>query len=168
MKGRTVRRPVGLSRSDVATTDKEPVGFVINYRPGKADISRVNTRSLSTTPGLSETASRSMGQARTMADEHEQMGSPSVDKVSGSRILAFKALPSRSSVVNDKEHGAVLSERQVIDDVCGEIRRVAGYDDQQTGAIPVKEGGIVTAQEARRSTGLVEQWAYSLKRLVWG
>ena len=143
-----------------------PVGFIVEYRPGKADITRVNTRSLSTTPGEDDNTNSTTEQV--IDKKSEQLASTSLDKISGLRILAFKALPSRSSVVVDPDEPEI-SERQLVDEVCSEIQRVSNSGkDVKMAPFPLREAAIMSAQDAKKSAGLVEQWAYSLKRLVWG
>jgi len=31
----------------------------------------------------------------------------------------------------------------------------------------VEDGAIISLEEARKSTGLIEQWGHSLKKMVW-
>lgn len=123
-----------------------PVGFLIRWDSSKEDMTRVNTRSLSSVVSLSE-----------VHDERAQI-----------QIIAFKALPSASSETSEKDRSVGRSERQVITDICDLLLRsirTAGLDEKR---ILVSEEKIVSLEEAQKGTGLVEQWGHSLKRLVWG
>ena len=99
------------------------------------------------------------------------------------KILAFKALPAKSSFASVSRDGSeghdMNSERDKVRSVCDEIRRAVGGDalggkrivtsegliKETTGL--VEEGDIISLAEARKSTGFLEQWGHSLKKLVW-
>ena len=140
-----------------------PVGFLIRWDSSNEDVTRVNTRSLSSVVSLSEVHDGSQ----------PGDGAPSLQRSSkGGRtqiqIIAFKALPSASSENWEKDGSARRSERQVITDICDSLLRAirtAGLDEH---CVLVSEEKIVSLEEAQKSTGLIEQWGHSLKRLVWG
>ena len=56
--------------------------------------------------------------------------------------------------------------------VCDEIVRIAndmkkgGRDEDRT--LEVEEKDIISLTDARKTTGYLEQFEYSLKKLVWG
>lgn len=141
------------------TDEQRNVGFVVKYRPGKEDIARVNTRSLSSAVGLD---------GSTTKDPEGTDGQKSQnDGPSALRILSFKALPARSSFASDGQETHTMSEKEFVNNICDEIRRAAL--DGGSGATDfVENNNIITLQEARKSTGFVEQWGHSLKRMVWG
>src|SRR5690606_1946084 len=82
--------------------EQKNVGFFIKYIPGSTDIQRVNTRTLSTAAPDS--------------------------KSKDAKLLAFKALPSSSSVISrnvvgEEDTHEVLTEMQVVEGIVAEIQR---------------------------------------------
>ena len=133
------------------------VGLVIKYRRGKEDIARVNTRSLSSAVDL-DGAQKAEVEGVSSQDTFEE-------EVSKPKILAFKALPARSSSIEGQEKGR-MSEKEVVNSICDEVQRaVLGGHSAVSGF--VEDRDIVSLQEARKSTGLLEQWGHSLKKMVW-
>lgn len=161
------------------------VGLVIKYRPGKEDIARVNTRSLSTAVGAElKTDDSDPDSARTSAIANlfdpADSGLPlprsrGKEDTQNLKFLAFKALPARSSLATagaqEADSGAV-SERDLVKGICEDVRRAAygdggGGSDTGFGGDFVEEKEIIGLKEARRSTGYLEQWGHELKKLVW-
>lgn len=135
------------------------IGLVIKYRPGKEDIARVNTRSLSSAVDLDSEKGAGIegisGQGRN------------TEEVSSLKILAFKALPARSSLDSvEGQEKSRMTEQEAVNAICDEVQRAAlGNHNAVSGFVEDKD--IVSLQEARRSTGLLEQWGHSLKKMVW-
>ncbi len=132
-------------------------GLTIKYRPGKEDVARVNTRSLSSAVDLDG------------AKDANVEGVPSQGmcegEASGLKILAFKALPARSSLARvEGQEKSRMSEKEVVNAICDEVQRAA-LGGPVSGFVEDKD--IVSLQEARKSTGLLEQWGHSLKKMVW-
>lgn len=153
----------------VAQTDEQRnVGLVIKYRPGKEDVARVNTRSLSTFVDSEEKSEESQASRVPITTRTERKGN-----ISTLKILAFKALPARSSLAGvDGQQTHTISERELVASICDEIRRAVSNgetsgvgSDGSAGFIEDRE--IISLLEARKSTGLLEQWGHSLKKLVW-
>lgn len=140
------------------TNAERNVGFVIKFKPGKEDVARVNTRSLSSAVGLNSDESRDAEGAVKPSDKEETRGL---------KVLAFKALPARdgfTSMEGHESHG--MSEQEVVNNVCEEIQRAAR--GEQSGSTSFLEGrDILSLQDARKSTGLLEQWSHTLKKMVW-
>lgn len=140
------------------------VGFIITYEAGTNDVTRINTRSMSTS------------QDRDERDQSTNTpATPITSGLSGligrhppqpaSRILAWKALPSKSAVTAGQD-GPSLSEIETVKSICTEIERLALQ--RRTEKTPIMEpGSIITREEARRSTGLFEQLGHQLKKMVW-
>ncbi|KAI4193495.1 MAG: hypothetical protein LQ348_002857 [Seirophora lacunosa] len=165
------------------TDESKNVGLVIKYRPGKEDIARVNTRSLSTAVCQDFKCDRDANFARTTATGNlfNPSGMGLLPRSSGKtakgqdpKILAFKALPARSSFATIKAGtGGTISEKQLVSDICDNIRRAAYGEEGTAGSDTGLRGGfvenreIVSLKEARRSTGYLEQWGHELKKLVW-
>jgi len=86
-------------------------------------------------------------------------------------VLALKALPARSAVVDGNEAPHQTSEIEQVKAICGEIERMVLHGQvAEVGSERKKlvEGGhIISLYEARKSTGLLEQLSHSLKKLVW-
>jgi hypothetical protein len=153
------------------TDEQRNVGFVITITPGSDDITRVNTRSLSSQVpprdgddllgGTSVIASPS---AKGLADLIKGPTTPP------NRILAWKALPSKSAVSSGND-GPRLSEIEMTKSICSEIERmvllgkvVEAGEEKPT---IVETGDIISLSDARKSTGLLEQLGYGLKKMIW-
>ncbi len=157
----------------VAQIDEQRnVGFVVKYRSGKEDIARVNTRSLTTV--IEEEDGKPAEGGSQQADEPAQPKDQSKnakDDPSSLKILAFKALPARSSLVPSSSPPVYTpSERDLVKRICEEIQKGAGYGTdgkEKEGKGFVEDSEIISLAEARKSTGLLEQWGHSLKKLVW-
>lgn len=134
-------------------------GFVVKYRSAKEDIARVNTRSLSSAVNLD----------KKNDDEVASNISPTsgTEEKSALKVLAFKAPPARSSLVIEGQGTHGMSERDLVNSICDEICRVARNGRIEIDGF-VEETDIISLQEAKNKTGLVEQWSHSVKRMVWG
>ena len=149
--------------------EKRNVGFVLRYQaPGTTDLIRRNTRSLGN-------------------EEKEQKGKKTQSKDSdfaaregGSKLLAFKALPPRSSFVGQQgESQQPMSESEMIKTVTEQIVAVvnktrtpatAAGEEQDGGTLDlleIEEKDIISVADAKRSTGYLEQVGFALKKLVW-
>ncbi|KAK1980770.1 SacI homology domain-containing protein [Colletotrichum cereale] len=154
------------------TDEMKNVGFVVSYQPGKTDVTRTNTRTLSNL-GTSKTKTDSSN-----ASEHQQQPQSALSSLLGGgrpqaspiRKIAFKAPYSQSSAAVTGEEPK-LSEIQQVVSICAEIERLAflsqpGKEKPDTESI-IEKGDIISVEEARQSTGLLDHISYSLKRLVW-
>jgi hypothetical protein len=155
--------------SAVQADEKRNVGFVVTYKAGADDITRVNTRSMST----------AVPQDRDQADllggsAISTVLSELVTKAPENKVLALKALPARSAVSEDQSTPH-MTETEQVKHICAEIERLAvageavdvgaGAGTERKGL--VEKSDIITLAEARKSTGLFEQLGHSLKKLVW-
>lgn len=166
------------------TDEDKNIGLVIKYRPGKGGVSRVNAHSFSTavrqdveTYGDPDCA-RTKGIANPFDPSGPRLSLPRLSgrKPSSSqdlKLLAFKALPARSSLASVKDHdeSIIMSEKQMISNLCDNIRK-ATYGEQNGSDTGLSEGfveeqEIVNLKEAKKSTGYLEQWGHELKKLVW-
>ena len=150
--------------------EKRNVGFVVTYKAGTDDITRVNTRSLATIipnsappPVVEETAASQFTQNLSNLISGKSL--PPSDKV-----LAFKALPSRSAV-SEGEGETRLSEIESVKAICAEIERMAlPWREIEAGTERtsiVQSSDIISLADARKSTGILEHLGHSLKKLVW-
>jgi hypothetical protein len=145
--------------------EKRNVGFVVTYKAGADDLSRVNTRTMSTVASRDE-SDLLQGTSVTSASAAQ----PATKQASSEKVLAFKALPARSAVAEGQDLPR-MSEIEQVRHVCAEIERVVGnsgvtFSGAERQSI-VEESNIITLAEARKSTGLFEQLGHSLKKLVW-
>lgn len=155
MKGTYIISTLAATQTDA----ERNVGFVIKYKPDAENIARVNTRSLSSAVGLDGSQSRNIEIAPSANVQKEE--------TSELKVLAFKALPARDSFTSMEGHEAqAMSEKELVDAVCEEIKRAA-IDEEGTAPDFVEDEDIISLQEARKSTGLIEQWGHSLKKMVW-
>jgi hypothetical protein len=143
--------------------DTRNVGFVVTY---KADVTRVNTRSMSTAPS-GEASDLLQGESVTPLF---LSGFISGKPTNNTRILAFKALPARSAVA-EKQDVPTMSEIEQVKHICAEIERMTLAEQAKGTTLEknyiVESADIISLAEARRSTGLLEQLGHSLKKLVW-
>lgn len=143
------------------------VGFVILYQPGKNDVKRTNTRTFSS---LGDFAPN-----KEAEDDKEKrplsfagLFSPG-SKAPPVRKLAFKApyIDSSTAVSGSPQQ----SEMQQVVNICAEIERLAlesrlhksGEEKKEI----IEKGDIISLEEAKKNTGLLEQLGHSIKKLVW-
>lgn len=145
--------------------EKRNVGFVVTYKAGENDITRVNTRSMSTAPSRDQ-SDLLQGSAVSTA----LTGLLGSKPVNNNRILALKALPSRSAVAEGQDLPR-MTEIEQVKHICTEIERLATAGQIVEAGVEgknlVEQSDIITLAEARKSTGLFEQLGHSLKKLVW-
>lgn len=151
------------------------VGFIIRYQAesGKKLVRR-NTRALDSEP-LDDGAGKQDANQPKPSDT--------------GRFLAFKALPPRSSIPTSSGGSPETPENEVevVKSICEEIVRVVNKtkkDNAEQWGIPgdesiskdgdknrelkVEEKDIISLADAKKTTGYLEQFEYSLKKLVWG
>ena len=149
--------------------EKKNVGFVVTYEPGKRYVKRTNTRTLSNLEGPDK-------QQESQSSEAPNHPASLISLVSGhpkeetTRLLAFKAPYAGSSVV-PVVAGPQQSETQQVSTICTEIERLVldrqlRKEGEERKCI-VEEGDVISLEEAKRNTGLLEQLGYSIKKLVW-
>ncbi|KAL6859730.1 SacI homology domain-containing protein [Trichoderma novae-zelandiae] len=144
------------------------VGFVVSYQPGKSDVRRRNTRSLSTKDAPKPTAA---DEPQSAPSGFAGLFGGDASKEPAMRKLAFKAPYADSSMPAASGAGPLQTELQKIDTICSEIERLAferqlvkeGEERKKL----VERGDIISLDAARRNTGLLEQLGHSLKKLVW-
>ena len=151
--------------------ENKNVGLVVRYRMG-SELVRRNTRSLDS--GISEEPHSDS--TKTKASQEEAGG-----------FLAFKALPPQSNASTGDHAEEPETEVQVVNNICEEIVRAvnktrkegvvkwrytgeeedANGVEQGTKELQVEEKDIISAADAKKSTGYLETLGYSLKKLVW-
>jgi hypothetical protein len=153
------------------------VGFIIAYSIRKGDLVRVNTRSLG---------------SEASAEHNGKSSNKSTTQNDDSKLIAFKALPPKSSFVGMDDRGQTPpSEIEHTKLICEEIVKMVNASRRSESAITndkpdptegrkgtatevekqtmlaVEEKDIISLADAKRSTGYLEQLGYSLKKLVW-
>ena len=149
--------------------DMRNVGLVVEYKPGSTDVTRVNTRSLSSMSGTTQATGIAGFFARN---------APAA--VTPSRRIALKALHSQTSVADPMtasqrdEPGAItkMTEIQQVVVIAAEIERLALQSQPRPAggkeeASLIEKGDIISLAEAKKNTTLLEQLGHSIKKLVW-
>ncbi|KAM0557184.1 hypothetical protein ACHAPJ_005447 [Fusarium lateritium] len=167
--GTYITSTISLSHID----ETKNAGFVVSYNPGKSDIRRTNTRTFSSRgeiagkegPAGQKDASIPASLANLLTSKSSSSTSPSV------RRLVFKATNVDSSVAVLGDDGPKQTETQQVSTICGDIERLALERQMEPGeARPeslIETGDIISLEEAKKNTGLLEQLGHSLKKMVW-
>jgi hypothetical protein len=147
--------------------EKRNIGFVIRYQaPGANDLVRRNTRSLGN-EGKEQRGKKPQAKEQDLATGGF-----------GSKLLAFKALPPRSSFVGQQgESQQPPSEEEMIKTVTEQILSVVNRartpstageeEDGPLYLLEIEEKDIISVADAKKSTGYLEQVGFALKKLVW-
>lgn len=153
--------------------EQRNVGLVITYTAGANDITRVNTRSMSSIQSRDGTDLLGGTPTSTAPLTAPAKSIKTKDKApdTTTSVLALKALPSRSAVADRNDSSSQLSEIEQIKAVCEAIERMAlhgqvvevGTERKKL----IESGDIISLADAKRSTGLLEQLSHSIKKLVW-
>lgn len=169
--------------SPAEADESKNVGMVITYEPGKFDVKRTNTQSLS---------SMSDHQSDQVSGKKDMLVNPAAAPAAVSGIfnaitgkpqtqspprkIALKALHS-TSAVSDTRGMKGMTEDEQINVIAMEIERLvllnqppppegSGEQNKDRESI-IERGDIISLAEAKKSTGLLEQWGHSIKKLVW-
>jgi len=152
--------------------EQRNVGFVVTTIPGSDDITRVNTRSLSSQVQPPRGEADLLGAASIIASPSAKGLVDFLSRAAAppNRKLAWKTLPSKSAVSNGND-GPRLSEIETTKSICSEIERMvllgkvveAGTERPTI----VQTGDIISLADARKSTGLFEQLGHGLKKMIW-
>ncbi len=158
-RGAYITSALGESHLD----EKKNYGFVLRYNTEGKSIVRRNTRSLHNDV---EPEDENEGK-----NELEKQAEPEKDQT---RFLAFKALPPGASAARDNVEGIQnLTELELTTHICSRIQKAVASRRAERGpsadedTLQVQERDVISAADARKSTGYVESIGYSLKRLVW-
>ncbi|CAK7274021.1 hypothetical protein SEPCBS57363_005948 [Sporothrix epigloea] len=175
----TVGTYIASTVSPMQTDEKRNVGLIVSYRPGRDDIMRINTRSLSSMYLVDTEAAigsdRSTSAAEALSNSIAGFWSSQTIPTPVKRF-AFKALYAESSLAPSSTLSAAgqavkRSEEDQVMSIATEIERlvllirpfVAGAEHKTI----IERKDIVSLAEARKSTGLLGHLGHSLKKLVW-
>jgi hypothetical protein len=147
--------------------EQRNIGFVVTYKAGKNDIARVNTRSMANVSRIDMDLLGGMATSPPPKGLAALIGRPTTP---ANRVLAFKALSTRSAVTAEGNENRP-SESEQVRGICSEIERMillgqvleVGSEKRRI----VETGDIISLSEARKSTGLLEQLGHSFKKLIW-
>ncbi|KAK9415387.1 putative SAC domain-containing protein [Seiridium unicorne] len=172
--------------SSTQADENKNVGLVITYEPGKDDVKRFNTRSLTSTAGSAPSGSSDPKEGDTAPPASGGILAPIFGSSSPSKSnkqtrpqkkLALKALYAQSSDNNTgvtSRSGRTLNEQEQIDILASEIERqvfiAQPLDDRPADAEKrsiVEREDIISLAEAKKNTGLLETWGHAVKKLVW-
>lgn len=153
--------------SSAQANEERNVGFIIRYKVGEHDTTRVNTRSLSSTKTREEAGQLGSGAMAPPSIFTSLMGT---EPEPTTKVLALKALPARSAVA-DGQDTSKMSEIEQVKSICYDIERMVTFGQVVEAGTErksiIQEGVIISLTEARKSTGLLEQLGHSLKKMVW-
>lgn len=165
-------------------------GLVVYYVPGREDVVRVNTRSLSNyhltgeDEGQSDTRGQGVDGGTGIISWLTSPSSTSTkrEQRQDERILAMKVVtrPDDDSTDGDN-HGLARSTSntgryragtpgKIADSIADEIRRaVTGSTEkgEQRGGELIERADVIGAEEARKRTGYLEQVGWRVRKMVW-
>ncbi|PKY09176.1 SacI domain protein [Aspergillus campestris IBT 28561] len=147
------------------TSERHNVGLVIEYREGDTHDLRVNTRSLHSS--VDTTALDNTSAARSsewpVSSWFKGLRAPTT------RLMAFKALPVSNSVTQTRTGSPAVSEGDWVRSICEEIQRavLASPDTEGLDQLVVEKGEIISLEDARKRTGILETLVHDVKKLVW-
>lgn len=154
--------------TDSQSDERSNVGLVVVYRDGDANALRVNTRSLQSNvrPATLEASSSSNG-------EWDLVSWLRGSKRATTRFVAFKSLPAKNVLANPRlgpTTGAVnVRELDRVRSICLDIERalLAGDGQNVEAASVVEQSDIISLEEAKKRTGILEHLVYDIKKMVW-
>lgn len=156
--------------SPAHTNEKKNVGLVVEYQPGKSNIRRTNTRTLSTRGEIAPKSSShgSEGNSRSTGFGNLFSAKP---KSPATRKLALKApYADSSAAVSGVVSGASPQQSEIrqVMTICADIERLAlERQFRKPGEGIAERVDIISLEAARQNTGLLEQLGHSIKKLVW-
>lgn len=161
--------------TDTQKDEHHNVGLVIVYRDADENALRVNTRSL-------RSLFKQDAQDADSKNEWDIYSWLSGEKKTTTRFMAFKALPVSSSVTGQNRNNVAISEIDSVRSICEEIQRAMraaisiststetqeeNKEEQGEKKSIIEEQDIISLEEAKKRTGLLEHLVYDIKKLVW-
>lgn len=141
-------------------------GVVVYYTPGKADVVRVNTRSLQNYHKPDEENNDRIDGGTGILS---WLGGPR-QAPAQERMMALKVVPASALGEDNMTASRSGSPKQIAETVADEIRRaVVGSTEhgEQRGQELVENGEIISVAEAKKRTGYFEQVGQAVKKFVW-
>ncbi|KAI0861620.1 SacI homology domain-containing protein [Xylaria cubensis] len=170
--GITVGTYITSTISPAQADEKKNVGIVVTYEPGKTDVKRTNTRSLSSLPGEQERKSGGGGGGGILSSITGNKPAAEEKQVARKKI-ALKALYSHTAI-SEAQGVRRLTEIEQANVIATEIERLVLANQPpppDTGDGDRKEllsrEDIISLEEAKKSTGFLDQLGHTIKKLVW-
>jgi len=146
---------------------KKNVGLVLNFEvpvDGEA-VERTMTRAMANVRDVDEAG----GDKFTEGDGTQQAPHAETEKRPG--VLAFKVLAPRTSV--SKGETITQTEQELVRSIVEEIVMASAQNNNtsesaKAAPLAVEQRDIISVEEAKKTTGYLEQIGYSLKKMVWG
>ncbi|KAF5003372.1 hypothetical protein FDECE_10078 [Fusarium decemcellulare] len=165
--GTYITSTISLSHID----ETKNAGFVVSYNPGKSDIRRTNTRTFSSRGEISGKENPAGERDASIPASLANLLTGKTSTSSSTRRLVFKATYVDSSAAVLGDDGPQQTETQRVSTICAEIERLAldlhlerpGEERKSL----VETGNIISLEEAKKNTGLLDQLGHSLKKMVW-
>lgn len=152
--------------TDSQADERSNVGLVIVYRDGDENALRVNTRSLQTSvrPDALEATGSSNG-------EWDLVSWLRGTKRATTRFVAFKSLPLSNPAASPRLGPTTGHVRELdrVRSICLDIERamVAGDGQNVEAASVVEQSDIISLEDAKKRTGILEHLVYDIKKMVW-
>ncbi|GAP91191.1 putative syja_n domain-containing protein [Rosellinia necatrix] len=165
--------------SPTQADEAKNVGIVVTYAPGKTDVKRTNTRSLSSLP--EQAAPKPPTNVLNQGILSSITGKPAAAAATGPRKMALKALYAHTAI-SEAQGTRYMTEAEQVNVIAAEIERLAlagrppppdkvsdggNEGEARAGSGLVHRGDIISLEDAKRSTGLLEQLGHTIKKLVW-
>lgn len=155
--------------TDTQTDKRGNVGLVIEHREDDTNALRVNTRSLQT-----NVDTKTLDSNATPNNEWDMYSWFKGAPRSKTQFIAFKALPLSNSVTQTRRSSITVSETDWVRVICEEIERAmkageaprSDSDDHEELSI-IEASDIISLEDAKARTGILEHLVYDIKKLVW-
>ncbi|KAM5352226.1 hypothetical protein ACJ41O_004949 [Fusarium nematophilum] len=165
--GTYITSTISLSHID----ETKNAGFVVSYNPGKSDVRRTNTRTFSSRGDIKGKANPAGQRDASIPASLASLLSGKPASSPSERRLVFKATYVDSSIAVSGDDGPRQTETQQVSTICAEIERLAlerqpvrpGEERKSL----IETGDIISLEEAKKNTGLLEQLGHSIKKMVW-
>lgn len=154
--------------ADAHMDEKRNVGMVVAYRPGEDSILRVNTSSLQSRPQKTarQDTAESGNSSNSMPDSDVSTWLKG-SKQTNPQFMAFKALSNSNSATTQlRSITNNVSEIESVRAICEDIERTAMEGHVQNHSI-IEEKDIISLEDARKRTGLLEHLVFDIKKMVW-
>ena len=150
--------------TEAQTDENRNVGLLIAYQPGKANILRVNTRTLQSLSDKKPASDGEGGSDWDLSSLFKKLKEPPT------RYMAFKLPHHGTSATASTLNEVPVAERDAVRAICVDIERTAmggsgvGHVESQS---LLEEAEIISLADAKKRTGILEHLVFDIKKLVW-
>lgn len=154
--------------ADAHMDEKRNVGMVVAYRPGEESILRVNTQTLqSRFQNAFKQDTAESGRSSNSTSDLDVYSWFKGSKQKNPQFMAFKALSNSNSATTQLRSMANnISEIESVRAICEDVERTAMGGRVGTRSI-IEERDIISLEDARKRTGLLEHLVFDIKKMVW-